>query len=366
LTVRWRGHFSEVSAAILGTAAWVAVLCLVLRKYGLRGHDADAEIPFVLPASVVVCVLGIAGGLFFTACQIYGGRAVFDPAIHTVIFGGLTGKRSVMSFESVARVASMEEVTPLSTRTVFCLVPKLSPLFGISVISGALRQGSEECADFERRIVPEITRMLRIDGKRTSRKGVSVLPTARYRKEGACYVKNFAGSFVRDMADAVIPLILMSLLLSLRPFRAPVRDIHPMAFGAAVCALAVAVPHVVRGFARFFFRGVRSLRIDTGALELRVKRGIFGWGGVSAHPFSSVKRFEVFWRASVGESFSGRSISLVLDTRETVEVIPNGHRGKDIADEMRFLAGMFGLDPVLDITYKRGTAMFSRTGGVTE
>jgi hypothetical protein len=366
LTVRWRGPVSAFSAAILGTVAWVAVLCLVLRKYGLRGHDAAAEFPFVLQAVVAVCVLGIAGGLFFTVCQIYGGRAVFAPAIHTVIFSGLTGKRSVMSFESVARVAPMEEVTLLSARTVFCLVPKLSPLFGISVISGPLKRESEKYADFERRIIPEITRMLRIDGTRMSRKGVRALPTARYRKDGACYVKNFAGSRVLDMADAVIPLILMLLFLSFRPFRAPIPDIHPTVFGAAVCVLVIAVPHIIRGFTRFFFRGVRSVCIDTGALELRVKRGIFGWGGVRAHPFSSVKRFEVFWRTSMGENFSGRSISLVLDTYETIEVIPNGRKGKDIADEMRFLAGMFGLDPVLDITYKRGTAMFSRTGGVTE
>jgi hypothetical protein len=45
----------------------------------------------------------------------------------------------------------------------------------------------------------------------------------------------------------------------------------------------------------------------------------------------------------------------VLDgARETVNIIPNALRGKETADEMRFLAGMFGLDPARDITYKRG------------
>jgi hypothetical protein len=82
--------------------------------------------------------------------------------------------------------------------------------------------------------------------------------------------------------------------------------------------------------------------------------GIFGWGGVCVYPFSSVKCFEVFWRAVPGANSSGRKISLVLEgARETVEVITNGRQGKDIADEMRFLAGMFGLDPMRDITYKR-------------
>jgi hypothetical protein len=355
LVIRWHGGFSAVTAAILGTAAWMAVLCLVWRKYGLRGYGAAEGISFVLPILVTVSVLGIAGGLFFTACQIYGGRTVFDPAIRTVIIGGLTGKRSAMSFESVARVAPMEEVTSFSTRTVFCLVPKLSPLFGISAISGPLRPGSEKYADFERRIIPEITRMLGIEGTRMSGKGVSVLPTARYRKEDSCYVKNFAGSFVRDMANVAVPFI---LFLSFLSFLAPARDVHPIVFGAAVCVSAVVVPHAARGFVRFFFRGVRSLRIDAGAMELRVKRGIFGWGGVRVHPFSSVRCFEVFWRAAMSGNSSERIISLVLDGRETAEVIPNGRKGKDIADEMRFLAGMFGLDPVRDITYKRSTAIF--------
>ena len=160
LIVRWRGRFSAVAAAILGTAAWAVVLCLVLRKYG---EDDATEIPFLLPAAVSICVLGIAGGLFLAACRIYGGRAVFNPAIRTVIIGGLTGKHSVIGFESVARVAPMEEITPLSTRTVFCLVPKLSPLFGVSAISGPFKPGSEKYAAFERSILPEITRMLGID-----------------------------------------------------------------------------------------------------------------------------------------------------------------------------------------------------------
>ncbi|MDR3165879.1 MAG: hypothetical protein LBU13_09930, partial [Synergistaceae bacterium] len=67
LIVRWRGRFSAVAVAILGTVAWAAVLCLVLRKYG---EDNATELPFLLPALVIVCVLGIAGGLFLAACHI--------------------------------------------------------------------------------------------------------------------------------------------------------------------------------------------------------------------------------------------------------------------------------------------------------
>jgi hypothetical protein len=194
--------------------------------------------------------------------------------------------------------------------------------------------------------------MLGIEGmlarrERMGRGGASALPTARYRKEGSCYVKNFAGGFVRDTAGVIISLVPLSLLLSLRA-RAPY--INPIVFGAA----AFAVLHVTRGFAAFFFRRVRSVSIDTSVRELRVKRGIFGWGGVRVYPFSSVKCFEVFWRSALGANSSGRNIALVMDgTRETVEVIPNGRQGKEVADEMRFLAGMFGLDPVRDITYKR-------------
>ena len=314
LTVRWRGRFSTVAAAILGTAAWGAVLYLVLRKYGAGATGP----PFALPAAVIVSVSGIAGGLFFTVCRIYGGRAVFDPAIHTVIIGGLTGKRLVMSFESVARIAPIEEVTPLSTRVVFCLVPKLSPLFGVSAISGPLKQGSEEYADFERRVL-EIARMLGIKGTRTCREAANTLPTARYRKEGSCYVKNFAGGFIRDLADAAILIVLTSFL----SFRAPALDIHPIAFGVA----AVVAVHVIYKFALFFFRRIRSVRIDPNAGELRQK------GGVRVGRRSRLSFFGGQMFRGVLERSSGHQLF------EKEDILGSGRRARNRGDYSGWTAG---------------------------
>jgi hypothetical protein len=122
--------------------------------------------------------------------------------------------------------------------------------------------------------------------------------------------------------------------------------------------VAVAV-RVLRGLSVFFFRRLRFISIDADARELRVKRGILGWGGVRVYPFSSVKCFEVFWRAVPGWNSSRRKISLVVGgASETVEVMPDARQGRETAGEMRFLAGMFGLDPVRDITYKRRVISF--------
>jgi hypothetical protein len=123
------------------------------------------------------------------------------------------------------------------------------------------------------------------------------------------------------------------------------RSVFVAAFLAALSFLSLAA------LVYLLFIPVSSVSIERGKDEITVRRGAFGWGGVKIRDLSSAESFEVHWRSGSFEN-KRRDIYLKLrGAKKSIPLIYSAARGKPSADELKFLAGLLGLDPARDMTY---------------
>jgi hypothetical protein len=338
LVVRARGRKADIILPLVVVWAWsliaVAVLC------GFSGQILKTKTTQI--ALLGACAVGGTTHVWLFACHFHGKRTVFDPHTRTVAITRLFGRKTVMSFESIARIAPLKFKTPFATMEAYCLVPAIAPIFGAKIISPLCRPGGASIENFRSQIVPEVERMLGVGKTSFKKRGENgaKVPVG-FEKEGTRYVKNFA-------RNAFWGILLIAAI-----FATCIGALLAVAHGQWVLAAAPAgIAALLLALAIWLLWGpVRSISFDPHGKNIEVSRGILGWGGKKSYRFSSVKSFDVRGIIRGGE-IARFSVYLKPDgAKRPMPVISPAPRGKESADELKFLAGLLDLDPVHDIDY---------------
>jgi hypothetical protein len=338
LIIRARGRTADIMLTVAGVLAWsliaVAVLC------GFSGQILKIKKAQI--ALLGACAVGAAFNVVLFACHFRGKRTVFDPHTRTVAITRLFGRKTVISFESIARVAPLTFKTLFAAREAYCLVPAIAPIFGPKIISPLCRPGSASIENFRSQIVPEVERMLEVEKTSFKKRGEnSANVPVGFKKDGTRYVKNFARNAFWGilLIAAIFATCIGALLATVRGQW--VLAAAPAGIAALLLALAIWM----------LLGPIKSISFDTQGKNIEVSRGIFGWGGVKSYGYSSVKSFDVRGVVRGGEIASS-SVYLKLDgAKKPMPVVTFAPRRKDVADGLKFLAGLLDLDPVHDIDY---------------
>jgi len=337
LKINSRGRVVDFLYAAAGGLAWGVVAAVISLHYG----SVEKNVAPVMSA-YAVCAFGLAVNAAMLIRQFYGKQVTFDRRTRTVEISRLFGRKTVMSFESVARVAPLKFKTTFLTREAYCLVPAIAPLFGAKIISPIFVPGGRGTEEFRSKTVPKIEAMLGLE-KTSFRKQGEPASHRFYTKDGARLSKTYA----RWRGPVSVFLTAVSILL-VSGIAFAVKSGNFILIAAFASLAAVVLPPLLL----LLFVPVKAISLDPQRKTIEVKRGVWGWGGTKAYKFSSVKSFEVRGFGGSGETGGVRRLYLKLDDgRRLIPVIPSAPRGKDVADELKFLASLLDLDPVHDITY---------------
>ena len=358
LSFRVMGRASAVFSTIVGAFAWVAVIYMLYVK--LWRETGNIGIP--LPAAAAIGIFGAFGVVVNAAAlvrQLYGKEVVFDGLSRTISVSRLFGRPSVMTFQSIARVAPLTCKGIFTTREAYCLVPTIAPLFGLKIISPICVPGGREIERFRSGVLPGIEKMLELDKAGQRKKAETNLSAPScYTARDARYTKSFARRYV---LMRVFLIIIILCALSAVPFLKAAGMDEPAAKAAMTVAAFLALPAAL-SLILISLAPVTSLSFDTLKNIIELRRGIFGWGGAKTYDMSSAKAFEVIGKGTGLYGYGRGEIYLRLDgVREPVLLMSSASRGKASADELKFLAGLLGLDPARDMAYtlyQRASSMF--------
>jgi hypothetical protein len=335
LKINSKGRTGDILSAIIGGLAWIVIGVVLFVNHGYVEKNGGPLI-----AAYVLCAFGVAANVGAFIRQSYGKRVTFDKKTRTIEIIRLFGKKTVMTFDSVGRVAPLTYKTTFTTREAYCLVPTIAPIFGVKIISPLFRSGGREIENFRSQTVPKVENILELEKTSSNKQDDTPAVPRRYAREGMRYTKFFA----RWQAPVCIFLILF-ILPAAAGISFAIKN-HLTFVIAALCATAAPVLIL---FLVIMFAPIKSITFDAQRKNIEVKRGAFGWGGIKSHGFSSVKSINV--QGAYGEG-SHRTLYLKLDgIRSRIPVVPFAARGRDVTDELKFLACLLGLDPVNDIVY---------------
>ena len=339
------GRASDVFSAIAGAAAWLAIV--IICSFPVMGREPLA---LGLPTPLVIGggVIGVALNAAVLARHIYGKRVTLDGALRIITISRLFGGKTVMTFESVERVAPVKFRTLFASREAYCLAPTIAPIFGAKIISPVGASGGARMRRFKSEILPVIEKTLSLDlDEQPKRDNELVIVPYGYKVRDRRYTKSFSGRYFWACASSVLLAAGIACELAfgvLEKF-----DVPPaayMAIGSAVAALAVIMALM------WLFAVVMSVTFDVLKGEIVVRRGAFGWGGSKIYKMSSVKSFAVREYGSGMDEERTRSVYLELEgAGRQIPVIYSASRGKRTSDEMRFLARILGIDQTRDVTY---------------
>ncbi|MDR3075745.1 MAG: hypothetical protein LBU26_00460 [Synergistaceae bacterium] len=349
LRINCRGRAGDILMAVIGASAWFAVFAVFSYKYFpsvLPITDNNMPVPLLL-----VVPLSVAGVLFsavFFARQVYGKRIVFDKKTRTVTIIRLFSGDTVMSFDSVARVALISVRTPFFKREAYCLVPASAPIFGVKIISPIYKSSGAKIEKFKSGVVPKIENILGLGKTDFAKQNETPVVPCGYKHDGTRYAKSF-------VCRNIFSIILCAFLLCAAS--------HGMALAFASdipmnnTGMVIGMPLLAFGFIsslfsilRQMFARVRSVSFDSQRKTIEVRRGIFASFGVRQYPMASLKSFDV--RGYIDGWGDHRSVYLRLEgVKKPVPVIYSASRGKETADELKFLSWLSGLDPARDTAY---------------
>jgi hypothetical protein len=342
---RVSGRVSDILSAIAGAGAWIAIV--VICSFSFMGREPLAP---GLPAPLVIGggVIGVALNAVVLARQIYGKRVTLDSALRIITISRLFGGKTVMTFESVERVAPVTFRTFFTRREAYCVAPTIAPIFGAKIISPVGAPRGSKMRRFKSEILPIIEKTLdleRVEPQKHDNELV-IVPYG-YKVRDRRYTKSFFGRYF--WMCALSALLAVGLMCE-RKFGALNNfTVSPPAYKAlftAIAALAVIMAMM------WLFVMVMSVTFDVLKGEIVERRGAFGWGGSKIYKMSSVRSFAVREYGSGMDEERARSVYLELEgARRQIPVIYSASRGKRMSDEMRFLARILGIDQTRDVTY---------------
>ena len=332
---RAMGRMSDIFSTVIGAFAWVAVIYLLYIKIGSETGNVGIPLPVAVGTGAVGVVVNAAALLR----QLKGKEVVFDGASRTISISRLFGKPSLMTFQSVARVAPLTYKGIFAIREAYCLVPTIAPLFGFKIISPVCIPGGRKIERFKSEVLPKIEKILELD--RTGETGkieTKLSAPSCYTAQDARYTKSFARRYL--LLRALLVIIILCSLPAVTFLK-----IKPVA--AAFLALSAALPFILLSLLT-----VTSVSFDTLKNVMELRRGIFGWGGVKTYELSRAVGFEVKRNGTALYGDGRGDVYLRLEgAPEPVLLMPSASRGKASADELKFLAGLLGLDPARDMAY---------------
>jgi hypothetical protein len=113
LAFRYGGRVFNILSLLLGGLGWCATAVFFRTKAAKISMDEDAHI---VTALMIVCAVGVALNAMLFIRQAYGKRVEFDRSARTISISRLYSDKTVMSFESVERVAPIAVRTWCATR----------------------------------------------------------------------------------------------------------------------------------------------------------------------------------------------------------------------------------------------------------
>ena len=342
LSFRAMGRTSDIFSTVVGAFAWVAVIYLLYVKVGSEtGHGG---IP--LPIAVGIGTVGVAVNAAALLRQLYGKEVAFDGTSKTVRISRLFGKPSVMTFQSIARISPLTYRGVFASREAYCLVPTIAPLFGLKIISPICVPGGREIERFKSDVLPKIEKILELDKIGHIKKIETKLSAPScYTVQDKRYTKSFARRYV--LLRALLFIIILCSLLAFTFLKIAGIEASTIKAVSAFLALSAALSLILLSLTT-----VASLSFDILNNVMELRRGIFGWGGVKTYDLSSAEGFEMTGSGTALYGDGRREIYLRLDgVREPVLLMASASRGKESADELKFLSGLLRLDPARDMTY---------------
>ncbi|MCL2683967.1 MAG: hypothetical protein FWE55_01875 [Synergistaceae bacterium] len=345
LRFRASGQASAVFFTVAGAFAWVTVIYLLYVK--VWPETDNIGIP--LAAAIGTGALGVAVNAAALIRQLYGKKVVFDRPSRTVSISRLFSKPTVMSFQSIARVAPLTCKGLFTTREAYCLVPTIAPLFGLKIISPVCVPGGKKMESFKSGLLPEIEKILELDkdGQKRKEETPPSVPSC-YMTQDACYTKSFTRKYVVLYASlAVIILAAFSAVPLLK-----YSGVDSGYAKAVTIVLASFTLPVALSLFLLLLLPVTSVSFDTSGNVIELRRGIWGWGGVKTYDMSLASAFEAIGNGAGLYGDGRREIYLRLEgVQKPLLLMSAASRGKASADELKFLAGLLNLDPARDMSY---------------